>query len=768
MAVRPYPRGSQQPEFWENVRDFVLVSLLASAIVAAMALPLVGSVAFATNAASATFESLPQELKSLPLPQRTYIESADGTKIATVYDENRIVVPLSDISPTFQQAIIATEDARFYEHKGVDVKGAVRALVANNSSGTTQQGSSTITMQYVRNLLITNATTKEEVEAARARTLVRKIQEMRYALALEKRLTKEQILEGYLNVAYFGGGAYGVEAAARHFFSVSAKDLTLIQAATLAGLVQNPVGYDPTVNPRLSEIRRNVVLDNMRAQGYITDKQLSQSKAINIKSTLDVSEQPNGCTASEYPFYCDFVLNQIRNDPRYGATKEDRDELLHRGGLIIHTALDITAQKASQTAVNNAIPPTDPSKKAAAIAMVEPGTGNVLALAEDREWGTKGAGKTTYNYAVNAADGGTIGMQAGSTFKIFTIAAALDKGISPREYIEAPQRKTFVDSDWGCKTDLKQPPYTVNNSTGAGTFNMWQATAYSANTYFVELERRTGLCKVVDTAEKMGVTLGNGKPLLRYPSFTLGSMEVSPLTLAGAYATIANHGVYCRPHSVLSINALDGSQMYADGGDCTEAVSRDVADATTALLTGVIDGSISGRTGANMTLGRDAAGKTGTTDSNAAVWFAGFTPQIAAAVWVGDPRGGFKYPMQNVTINGRYYDKVHGLSLPGPIWRNAMEGALANTPPKAFDLQAKFNLQTARDGGVNGGSDTAQYDPDYGKSENSYNPYYRYYNYYNYNYGGNNNGGGNGNGNGDKPRNPRLTDPLLPEPATTP
>lgn len=767
MAVRPYPRGQRPANFWENVRDFVLVSLLAAAIVAAMCLPLVGSVAFATNAASATFESLPQELKSLPLPQRTYMEAADGTRIATLYEENRVVVPLSEISPTFQRAIIDTEDARFYEHKGVDVKAAVRAMVANNSSGDVQQGSSTITMQYVRNLLITNASSKEEIEAARARTIGRKIQEMRYALALEKKLSKEQILEGYLNVAYFGGGAYGVEAAARHFFSVSAKDLDLVQSATLAGLVQNPVGYDPTLNPRLSEVRRNVVLDNMVLAGDITEKQASQAKIQNIKGTLKITEQANGCTASAYPFYCDFVLHQIRNDPRYGATKEERDELLRRGGLVIHTALDLTAQKAAHQAVNNAIPPTDPSKKAAAIAMVEPGTGDVLALAENREWGTSGAGKTTYNYAVDAADGGTIGMQAGSTFKIFTLAAALERGMSPREYIDAPQRRTFSDSDWGCKEDLNQPPYTVNNSTGAGRFNMWQATAYSINTYFVELQRRAGLCRTVDVAERMGVKLGNGQPLQRYPSFTLGSMEVSPLRLAAAYATVANHGIYCRPHAVLSINALDGTEMYADSGDCTRAIERDVADAVTALLTGVIDGNISGRTGAQMSLGRDAAGKTGTTDSNAAVWFAGFTPQIAAAVWVGDPRGGFKYPMQGVTINGRYYSKVHGSSLPGPIWRNAMQAALADKEAKSFDLEAKFNLQTARDGGVNGGSSSAQYDPDYGSGNSyNYNPYYNnYYNYYNYNGGGGNN---DNNGGGNRNRNPRLTEPLLPEsdPAT--
>jgi membrane peptidoglycan carboxypeptidase len=292
-------------------------------------------------------------------------------------------------------------------------------------------------------------------------------------------------------------------------------------------------------------------------------------------------------------------------------------------------------------------------------------------------------------------------MQAGSVFKAFTLAAAFEKGISPREYINSPQRKTFAPGDWGCGENFNQPKYTVNNSTGAGTFNMWSGAAMSINTFFVELERQAGLCRTVDIAERMGVKLGNGKPLLRYPSFTLGSMEVSPLSVAGAYATFANHGVYCKPHAVASISDLDGKTLYSDSGNCRRAVTREVADATTAILTGVIDGSGS-RTGKDMSLGRDAAGKTGTTDSNAAVWFAGFTPDLAAAVWSGDPRGGFKHPMDNVTIGGRYYDEVHGSSIPGPIWRDAMDGALGDNA-KSFDLQAKYDLKQARRGGYNGG-----------------------------------------------------------------
>jgi membrane peptidoglycan carboxypeptidase len=350
--------------------------------------------------------------------------------------------------------------------------------------------------------------------------------------------------------------------------------------------------------------------------------------------------------------------------------------------------------------------------------MVQPGTGNVVALAQDREWGTKGIGKTTYNYAVNSADGGTIGMQAGSVFKAFTLGAALEKGLDPYEYIDAPQTKTFAAGDWGCGEKFNQPAYTVNNSTGEGSFNMASATALSINTYFVELERQAGLCRTVDVAERLGVTLANGKRVPRYPSFTLGSMEVSPLTVAAAYAGLANHGVFCKPHAVTSISSLDGgAPMFTDNGQCRQALSRDVADGVTALLSGVIDGDESGRTGKKMSLGRDAAGKTGTTDTSAAVWFAGYTPDLAAAVWAGDPRGGFKYPMSEVTINGEYYDEVHGSSIPGPIWREAMLGALAESEAQDFDLEATDDLKAARGSSSHSRKDDGYY----------YNYYYRSY-----------------------------------------
>lgn len=688
----------------EPAWKLLVVSAAGGAVVAGMAIPALGGLAMASRSAISDYDALPIELRTEVLPQRTYMLDNQGKRFATLYKENRVVVPLKKISPLLQKASIATEDARFYEHNGVDPRGALRALAANSQSGDVAQGSSTITMQYVRNLLITNATDKEKVENARARGgiqgMTRKVQEMRYAMSLERNMTKDQILEGYLNIAYFGSGAYGAEAASKRYFSKNASELNLPQAALLAGLVQRPVGYDPTLNPRLAKVRRDVVIDRMRSLNMISAAEAAKAKRTSIKSNLDVTEISNGCAESKYPFYCDYVLNQLKQNPALGKDEKERTATLERGGFNIHTALDRKIQDSGQRAIERRIPKDDSSKKAGALAVVEPGTGKVLALAQNRDWGTKGRGKTTYNYAVNQSDGGTIGMQAGSTFKIFTLAAALENDQNPRDRIYSPARTTFGPGRWGCgdKGDMF-PSYTVNNSTSSGTMDMFTGTAYSVNTYFVELERRAGLCRTVNVAERMGVRMGDGSKLPRVPSFTLGSVEVSPLSVANAYATMAAHGIYCRPHGVDSVTNLDGSTQFKDTGSCRRAVSRDVADATTAILTNVIDGNIGGRTGRAMSLGTDAAGKTGTTDSNAAVWFAGYTPNTAAAVWVGDPRGGFKYPMQNISINGQFYGRVHGSSLPGPIWREAMEAAIDERGREKFDLDAKHGLTQARGGG---------------------------------------------------------------------
>jgi membrane peptidoglycan carboxypeptidase len=675
-----------------TVGAIVGISVLAGLLVGLMLIPFAGSLGVLTRDVVRDFESLPDELNTPPLPERSVILASDGSVLATIYYQNRIEVPLESIAPIMRQATVAVEDARFLDHNGVDFRGIVRAAASNASSGEISEGASTLTMQYVKNVLVNQATSAEELDAARGDSSARKIKEVRLALALEKRFTKGEILSRYLNIAYFGSGAYGIEAASRRYFSKPAANLTLAEAATLAGIVQRPTSYDPIRNPELSAERRNVVLDRMASLGYISPADSERAQKIPMQALLNPSQVSNGCTSSYAPFFCDYVLQSIRENDIFGETPEQREAFLRRGGYTITTTLDPTVQKAVTQVVNSTIPVDDPSGKAATISMVQPGTGQIIAMTQNRNWGTSGRGNTTYNYNAPQSMGGTIGMQAGSTFKIFTLAAALEAGISPNEFISSPSPNTFTNFR-NCDTGAIYEPVTVRNSTTSGTLNMPQATAYSTNTYFMAIEERTGICRPADIAESLGVSLGNGDPLLRVPSFTLGTMEIAPLSLANAYATFAAHGRYCEPVPILEIRDRDGAKLPVPNGDCRQVLDREVADGVTVMLNGVVDGSIPGRTGAAMNLGdRPVAGKTGTTNESAAVWFAGYTPQVASAVWVGDPRGGYAFPLKDVTINGNYYQQVYGGTLPGPIWKESMLAASANLPIVNFDLRTQFTV----------------------------------------------------------------------------
>lgn len=663
------------------------LAALAGFLLAGALVPLIGVLAGVTTRSLQGFEALPVTLRTPNLAQQTVIEAADGTPFATVYSQNRINVTLDQVAPIMRKAIVAVEDERFYEHPGVDIRGTLRAIVST-LTGQQVQGGSTITQQLVRQTLIATARNADEAAAATVRTPARKLREMRYALALERKLGKDEVLSSYLNIAYFGAGAYGIEAASRRYFSKHASELNLAEASLLAGLVQQPVGYDPTRNPERAEERRATVLRRMVRQGIVTEQQADRANSRRVKDILRPSAVPNGCTGSIAPFFCDYVMQTIRTDVAFGATLADRIALLQQGGITIRTSLSLRAQKAAQQAVDKAIPRKDPSGKAAAITLVEPGTGKVLAMAQNRLWGTSGKGMTTYNYNAPMAYGGTRGMQAGSTFKAFVLAAAMEKGVPADKVVSSPKTKTFTQF-YGCGPNAASlfPPYTVSNSTHSGRFTMYTGTSQSVNTYFMWLEERTGVCRPTAIAAAMGVTKADGSPLEAVPSFVLGANEVAPLSLANAYATFAAHGKYCPAHAVLSVKRIDGTLLAAPTTVCQQVLARGVADAVTVMLKGVIDGPDPRRTGGRMSLGRDAAGKTGTTNDSAAVWFCGYVPQMAGCAWVGDPRGGFRYPMKDIVINGKRYTPVYGSSIPGPIWKATFQGALKYSKAKPFDLK---------------------------------------------------------------------------------
>ena len=652
------------------------VGVIAGLLVAALALPAVGGLGITARNVASGFLDMPGNLETPPPPQRSTIYDSEGGVIAEIFDQNRELVELDDVAPVMIDAILAIEDAHFYEHGGLDIAGTLRAAIRTVGGDT--QGASSITQQYVKNVQIEAATSQEELDAAREETIARKIRELRYAVALEKRMTKDEILEGYLNIAYFSDGAYGVESAAQHFFQVPASDLELHQAATIAGLVRYPYLYNPRFFPEQTIDRRDVVLDRMVATGAITKAEAAEAKKEPME--LDLSTPPNGCVPSDQPFFCDYVVQEIEQDERFGPNETERARWLRTAGLEIHTTLDPQTQKAAQKAVDKWVPRKNESRKVAAEVVIEPGTGQILGMVQSRNYGPDESklGETSINFATDADRGGSSGFQAGSTFKAITLAAALDKGLPFGTAFGSPSSVT-VSGQRSCNGGMLST-WSVSNAgdTGASTtHNMVSGTKASSNTFFAQLQKRVGICDVMEMAETLGLKRADGTLFtendnsLANSSFTLGSEEVSPLRVANAYATFASGGVYCEPQAITHIKDQQSDTTIEIEPECSRAIDEDVADGVTYLLTQPFNGG----TAASLGIGRPAAGKTGTTDESAAAWFAGYTPQMASAVFVGDPRGPQQHPLRNINLGGRYYGVVYGATIPGPIWQETMRGA---------------------------------------------------------------------------------------------
>ncbi len=652
------------------------VGVIAGLLVAALALPAVGGLGITARNVASGFLDMPGNLETPPPPQRSTIYDSEGGVIAEIFDQNRELVELDDVAPVMIDAILAIEDAHFYEHGGLDIAGTLRAAIRTVGGDT--QGASSITQQYVKNVQIEAATSQEELDAAREETIARKIRELRYAVALEKRMTKDEILEGYLNIAYFSDGAYGVESAAQHFFQVPASDLELHQAATIAGLVRYPYLYNPRFFPEQTIERRDVVLDRMVATGAITKAEAAEAKKEPME--LDLSTPPNGCVPSDQPFFCDYVVQEIEQDERFGPNETERARWLRTAGLEIHTTLDPQTQKAAQKAVDKWVPRENESRKVAAEVVIEPGTGQILGMVQSRNYGPDESklGETSINFATDADRGGSSGFQAGSTFKAITLAAALDKGLPFGTSFGSPSSVT-VSGQRSCNGGMLST-WSVSNAgdTGASTtHNMVSGTKSSSNTFFAQLQKRVGICDVMEMAETLGLKRADGTLFtendnsLANSSFTLGSEEVSPLRVANAYATFASGGVYCEPQAITRIKDQQSDTTIEIEPECSRAIDEDVADGVTYLLTQPFNGG----TASSLGIGRPAAGKTGTTDESAAAWFAGYTPQMASAVFVGDPRGPQQHPLRNINLGGRYYGVVYGATIPGPIWQETMRGA---------------------------------------------------------------------------------------------
>ncbi|MGC4939920.1 penicillin-binding protein [Kribbella sp. DT2] len=673
-------------EAGDRIRAAVMfggISVLSGALAAGLVIPLVGLGEIGTRQAAETVRTLPQELEGEPLAVRSKILAADGSLIANLFEQNRQPVRLAQISPIMRRAIIAIEDSRFYEHGALDAKGTLRALLRNQSEGSVQQGGSSITQQFVKMTLVEKAKTADERRAATAETYQRKLAELRYAIAVEQQFTKDEILEKYLNLANFGDGAYGVQAAAQHYFSTTAKNLTLPQAALLAGLVKNPTGYDPTNSMSRAKDRRDVVIRRMQELNIITARQASAAIRTPVVDRKKIQPVPNGCANSRYPFYCEYVVSKLLDNPSFGQDAKAREQFIKTAGITVRTSLDPKTQAAAQASMNQHSKPTDTA--VAAITIVEPGTGVVKAMAQSKPYGN-GRNRTAYNYNVEKSyAGGYGGFQNGSTMKAFTIAAAIQKGY-PLDYrINSPQQIDLSGTRFStCKGTTRDPNYRPQNSTRSGNLTMMEAAKASTNTYFLQLSQRTGLCAPATIAADLGMydaqTL---QPLEQVVSFTLGSAGlVTPLMLSNAYATFAARGKYCKPVFITAVLDAGRKPMKTPGPECKQVLAPEVADGVNRVLSAVME---PGGTGARLNFGNwDLAGKTGTIQDNRAVWYAGYAPNLAAAAVIADANVPYTNLMYGHTLDGRDIADPSGSGTAGPVWQTAMRNALKGRPLARF------------------------------------------------------------------------------------
>ncbi|MGB7818518.1 MAG: transglycosylase domain-containing protein [Ornithinibacter sp.] len=690
-------RAQNIPHVLRLLLGFVVLSTVGGLLMAGLAIPAVGASGQVAKGGVDFFNDLPSEFAISPLAQQSRILDADGKLIANPYDENRIIVPLDKISENMQQAQIAIEDSRFYEHGGLDVRGFSRAMVSNLQGGDVQ-GASTLTQQYVKITLQENALKAGDKEAAAAavdKTYSRKLQELKYALNVEENLSKDQILEGYLNLVYYGDQAYGVEAAAQNYFGVGASKLDLGQAALLAGIVQQPTAYNPVINPEQAQQRRDVVLTRMQSLGMASAKDVAAAKAVPIKDMIKKKPAKGTCFRSSQPYFCSYVMEYLQKSPQMavlGDTPAERLKTINQGGLTIRTTLKPDVQKSTERELTRAVPIGNDSNLGGAVSIVEPGTGKIIAMAQATDF-------EDFQTNVNVDKeygGGELGYQFGSTAKTFAVVTALEKGMPLDGEIKVPfanGRTGYVFDDKKLLTDKcgANKPWSVKNDYPAGgkMMSLGEGISKSINTWAAQLVIDVGPCDVRDTMTKMGLHSGDGEPIAPYISnITLGSGTTNPLSLASAYATLAASGKYCEPYPITSITTPDREEIKVPKPQCEQVISSDVADGVTSLLEGTLDsgGTAQGNWDNSV---RPAAGKTGTTESHNQGWFVGYTKQLASAVWIGNlkpaSKNGNLYSL-NGKCFGEYgcYRTVFGGTVSAPVWAKIMRAASDGMPVKKF------------------------------------------------------------------------------------
>ncbi|MGX6606080.1 transglycosylase domain-containing protein [Micromonosporaceae bacterium Da 78-11] len=680
-----------------NLFALLVCALVAGVVLAAAAFPVAAMSGLVAKTGQQTFANLPSDLKDFRSPQITRVYASDNkTQLAQFYDEFRSNVPLRDISKYMRDAMVAAEDREFYHHNGVDLKGVARAAV-NNNNGKQKQGASTISMQLVRMSLAYSATNPQEVVAATQDTPKRKITEMKYAMQVEKELTKDQILERYLNIAPFGKQTYGIFAASQVYFNKKPKDLSIGQAAMLAGMVKAPSDYDPTTADGyqlIQQRRTTYVIPGMVEMGAITQAQADTALKEAIPRT--VKSIANGCVSvakNSWGFFCDYFYRWWMSREEFGPTAYDRERRLKSGGYRITTTLDIKAQSQARERVGELI--SDKNKNALLLAAIQPGTGKVRLLATNRKYklddpahpqnyissdpkkakaGVRGSYPNTTNPLITGG-GDITGYQAGSVMKMFTMVAALEKGFPLAYTIKAEKRyKSGYIIDRGNDSACDGTHFWCPSNSGGGgegVYNMWTGFGRSINTFFVPLEERVGAENVVGVAKRFGIQFRAASDAAfaspgranQWGAFTLGVSATTPLDMANAYATLAGDGMYCDPTPIEQIVTQNGEKLDIGKPHCVKATSKDVAraalDATRCPVGDSAQlGQCAGSTAADTrrVVGHPVFGKTGTTDKDkTASLIAGTTSLVVAGYLVNPDYQNHKDRLRHDQVNPAVY-----------------------------------------------------------------------------------------------------------------
>lgn len=679
---------------------FVGLSVAAGVLVTAAVTPALALTGMTANNAISVFDNLPNYLNvDAPMEKSNiYATAADGTHVllASFFDQNREDVAWENVSQFLKDGAVSAEDPRFYEHGGIDIMGTARAVIKTYVVGGDTQGGSSITQQYVKNVLVQQAeqiADKDKRDAAYKEatktTPERKLKEMRLAVGVEKNYTKDQILLGYLNIANFGGQSYGVEAASKYYFGVSSKDVNIQQAATLIAMLNNPSGLridrpDQEVNGAadgysLTKIRRDYVINKMLDEKKITQEEHDAALASAVEP--NIVQPSSGCqTAGNAAYFCDYVTWVIKRNPAFGATDEERLALLKRGGLDVYTTLDLDLQNSSQAAIDAYIPKAMARVDiGATAATVQPGTGRVLAMAQNKNY-TAGDSPdpsfTAVNYNTDQAYGGSTGFPVGSSYKVYTLLDWLKNGHSLNETVDG-KRRTFTSFTNTCEGNWRGAWNPQNfDGSSPGAITAIDATKRSVNSAFVAMAQKLDLCEIRQTAESMGVHRADGKQLVDFPGSILGSNDIAGLTMAASFAGIAAQGKYCEPIVIDEIVKPDGEKFVPPNANCKQGVTPEIANTAAYAMQTIFQPG--GTAAATTVRGAPLFGKTGTADDALHSWITGGTTKAVTSLWIGNVSG--KASMYNVRVLGGQT----GFSAKFKVWSQIMNSAVGKFGGDAF------------------------------------------------------------------------------------